>query len=205
MSDLRATAWKVFSLSRRIAGCPSLIGPSRKYVRGGVLKKISRARSSRVYHFFLFSDGTLVYATAGAAGAGAGAGAGAVSDTARFTFRRKITVLGVRRKPRSARFRLTGTPKSISVCAFSIEDANAWEEALTACFSGLVAGPQWNQGGRLSTPSSAAEASAAVAAAAAESKVASQPVAVRRASSSYSKAPVPAWNLAARSRVASKH
>ena len=195
---------KVFSLSRRIAGCPSLIGPSRKYVRGGVLKKISRTRSSHAYHFFLFSDGTLVYATASAGAAGAGAGG--VSDKARFTFRRKITVLGVKRKPRSARFRLTGTPKSISVCALSIEDANAWEEALMACFSGLIAGPQWNQGGRLLTPSSAAEALAAVAAARnPESKVASQPVAVRRASSSYSNGPVPAWNLAARSRVASKH
>ena len=155
---------KVFSLSRRIAGCPDLIAPSRIFVRSGILTKVSRAWRSRQYHFFLFSDGTLVYASPVLDATGSrfsqarnGAQHKSISNrnsieqaSERFTFRRKITVLGVKRKPDSASILLTGTPKSINVCASTISEANEWCKAFKTCLQNLVDSPMWSQGKRQS-------------------------------------------------------
>jgi hypothetical protein len=165
---------KVFSLSRRIVGSPNLIAPSRTFIRSGMLMKVSRARRSRPYHFFLFSDGALVYASpvtpAGNPRAGNSSNkkssprswSATEQDREKFTFRRKLTVLDVKRRPHSASFRLTGTPKSISVCASSVAEADEWCMAFQVCFQSLLASPMWSHGRRQSVKSRAKPASRSV-------------------------------------------
>ena len=155
---------KVFSLSRRILGSPDLIAPSRTFIRSGMLMKVSRARRSRPYHFFLFSDGALVYASPLTKSQDTegpkkkptlGSPSAPLTDSETFTFRRKLTILGVNRKPHSASLRLMGTPKSISVCASSISEADEWCNAFQTCFQSLIASPTWSHGRRQSVKSRA--------------------------------------------------